>query len=147
MRLALVVLAACAGAQHPATTTDEIGATRDRWAAAFNGKQLDAVMTTYAMDAVFLPITGNRVVSAAAIKVLYQRIWEHVTPSITLHSHVVERYGDLAYDSGDYEESVAQGGSSLSLAGAYLFVFRREATGWHLVEQIFTERGADHPVE
>jgi len=147
MRSLLVLVAACGGAQHPATTTDEVGAVRDRWAVAFNAKQLDGVMSTYAMDAVFLPITGNRVVSAHAIEELYRRIWAQVTPAITLHSHVIERYGDLAYDSGDYEESVTGGGATLALAGAYVFVFRHEGTSWHIVEQIWTEKGGDHPVE
>jgi ketosteroid isomerase-like protein len=139
--MALLLVAGCAHAQVAPTSADDIGAARDRWAAAFNAKQLDAVMATYAKDAVFMPVTGNRVVSAMAIRVLYERLWQAMTPAITLHSRVVERIGDLAYDSGDYEETLHATDGSLALAGAYLFVFRREAGEWHLVEQSFTEKG------
>ena len=71
--LALCALfAACGGAQRIASSTDELGAVRDAWTRAFNAKQLDAVIATYALDAVFMPITGGRVISAAAIKNLYE---------------------------------------------------------------------------
>jgi uncharacterized protein (TIGR02246 family) len=133
------MLAACGGSQKIATTTDEIAALRESWARAFNAKQLDAVIATYALDAVFLPITGGRVVSAAAIKNLYERIWNQLTPHIDLTSHVVERSGDLAYDSGEYVENLVSGGTAVNIAGNYVFVYRRQADGWRIVEQIWTE--------
>ena len=136
---AVAMLAACGGAQKPATTTDELAALRESWSRAFNAKQLDAVVATYALDAVFLPITGGRVVSAAAIKNLYERIWNQLTPHVELTSHVVERSGNLAYDSGEYVENVVSGGTAVNIAGNYVFVYRRQAEGWRIVEQIWTE--------
>jgi ketosteroid isomerase-like protein len=137
--LAAVALLACGGAQKTATSTDEIAELRDRWARAFNARQLDPVAATYALDAVMMPITGGRVVSAAAIRNLYERIWRQFTPHIELRSHVVERSADLAYDSGEYVENVIAGDSSVNLAGNYLFVYRRQPDGWRIVEQIWTE--------
>ena len=140
---ACAMLAACGGAQKIATTTDELAALRESWTRAFNGKQLDAVVGMYTLDAVFLPITGGRVVSAAAVKNLYERIWAQLTPRIELTSHVVERYGDLAYDSGEYVENLVSGGSPVNIAGNYLFVYRRQPDGWRIVAQAWTEaRGA-----
>ena len=131
-------LAACGGAQHVATATDEVAALRDRWLAASNAHQLDAMMTTYASDAVLLPVTGNRVVSAVAIRTLHERLWAKMSPTITLHSHVTERIGALAYDSGEYDELLASPGEGqLALSGSYLFVFRQDGSTWHIVEQIF----------
>ncbi len=133
-------LAACGGSQKiAATTTDELTALRESWSRAFNAKQLDAVVATYALDAVYLPITGGRVVSAAAIKNLYERIWTQLTPHVELTSHVVERSGDLAYDSGEYVENVVSGGTAVNIAGNYVFVYRRQPDGWRIVEQIWTE--------
>jgi uncharacterized protein (TIGR02246 family) len=124
--------------QHPATTTDDVAALRDRWLAASNAHQLDALMATYAPDAVMLPITGNRVVSALAIRTLHERLWAKMSPAITLHSHVLERSADLAYDSGDYDEVLTSGTEGqYALSGSYVFVFRRDGSGWHLIEQIF----------
>jgi ketosteroid isomerase-like protein len=133
------MLAACGGPQKLAATTDELAALRESWTRAFNAKQLDAVIATYALDAVFLPITGGRVVSAAAIKNLYERIWNQLTPHIELTSHVVERSGELGYDSGEYLENLVSGGTAVNIAGNYVFVYRRQADGWRIVEQIWTE--------
>ena len=137
--LAAMLLVACGGPQRIATSTDEITALRDAWNRAFNAKQLDAVMATYAVDAVFLSDTGGRIVSAAAIKNLYERVWARVTPHIELTSHVLERSGDLAYDSGDYVENAVAGGSAVNIAGNYVFIYRREPGGWRIVEQVWTE--------
>jgi uncharacterized protein (TIGR02246 family) len=137
--LAALALLACGGPQKAATTTDEIAALRDRWTRAFNAKQLEPVVATYALDAVLMPITGGRVVSAAAIKNLHERVWQQFTPRIELTPHVVERSADLAYDSGEYVESVVAGGNAVNIAGNYLFVYRRQPDGWRIVEQIWTE--------
>jgi uncharacterized protein (TIGR02246 family) len=140
MDLALcAMLGGCGGAQRIATATDELAAVRESWTRAFNAKQLDAVAATYALDAVFLPITGGRVVSAAAIKNLHERIWAQLTPHVELTSHVVERSGDLAYDSGEYVETIVSGGASVNIAGNYVFVYRRQPEGWRIVEQVWTE--------
>jgi uncharacterized protein (TIGR02246 family) len=139
LSLAAVLLVACGGPQRIATSTDDIAALRDGWTRAFNARQLDAIAATYAVDAVFLPITGGRVVSAAAIKNLHERIWARLTPHIELTSHVVERSGDLAYDSGDYVENLVAGGNAVNIAGNYVFIYRREPGGWRIVEQVWTE--------
>jgi uncharacterized protein (TIGR02246 family) len=133
------MLAACAGTPRLATATGELAALRESWTRAFNAKQLDAVTATYALDAVFLPITGGRIVSAAAIRNLHERMWHQLTPRIQLTSHVVERSGDLAYDSGEYVENIVAGGSAINIAGNYVFVYRRQPDGWRIVEQIWTE--------
>jgi uncharacterized protein (TIGR02246 family) len=133
------VLAACAGAQQVAISTDEIAALRERWTRAFNAKQLEPVVATYALDAVLMPITGGRIVSAAAIRNLHERIWHQFTPRVELTPHVVERSADLAYDSGEYIETVVAGGNAVNIAGNYLFVYRHQPEGWRIVEQIWTE--------
>ena len=141
------LLAACGGGQKILTTTDELQTVRGAWLSAFNAKQLDAVVATYAMDAVFLPITGDRVISSAAIKNLYERIWKRFTPKIELTSHVLERSANLAFESGEYVENITAGEAALNIAGNYVFVYRFEPGGWKIVEQIWTERGGMHPTE
>ncbi len=144
--LLVALLAACAGGQKILTTTDELQTVRGAWLAAFNGKQLDAVVATYAMDAVYMPITGERMISATAIKNLYERIWKRFTTRMELTSHVTERSANLAYESGEYVETVTAGEVSVNIAGNYVFVYRREPAGWKIVEQIWTERGGGgHP--
>ena len=137
--IALCAAGACASAPPIATGTDEIAALRGRWVAAFNARQEEAIAGTYASDAVYIPITGNRIVSALAIRNLYARIWTKFSPHIDLEPHAVERRGELAYESGDYRESVGAAEGALEVVGAYVFIYRAEASGWALVTQVWTE--------
>jgi len=136
---ALAALGSCGGAPHVATTTDEVTALREAWTRGFNAGRLDPVIAMYALDAVVLPITGGRIVSAAAIRNLYERMWHRLTPRVELTSHVVERSADLAYDSGEYVEHLTAAAGTVNIAGNYLFVYRRQPEGWRIVEQIWTE--------
>jgi uncharacterized protein (TIGR02246 family) len=137
--LALALLTACAGTKIP-TSTDEIDALRRSWLTAFNGKQLDGVVNAYAIDAVFLPITGNRVVSRLAIKNLYAQIWEKFTPHLELTSKYAERSAQLAYETGEYTETITGDGARLDVVGSYVFVYRHDKDGWHIASQAWTER-------
>ena len=51
--------------------------------------------------------------------------------------------GDLAYDSGDYRETITPvaGGSKLELQGNDLIVFRKQKDGrWLIVENRWTDK-------
>lgn len=135
-------LAACAGTPKVVTSTDDIGGVRTRWLAAFNARSAPDIAKLYAMDAVYVPITGNRVISAAAIGNLYGRIWSRFTPHMDLEPHAVERRGDLAYESGDYRESISAIEGALEIVGAYVFTYRNDpgAGGWVFTTQVWTER-------
>jgi uncharacterized protein (TIGR02246 family) len=139
-----LLLAGCAAPKIP-TATDELDTLRAHWLAAFNSKQLDAVVATYAMDAVYLPITGNRVVSRLAIKNLYAQIWARFTPHIELTSKGVERSAQIAYETGEYTESVTGEEGRLDLAGSYVFVYRHDPDGWHIASQVWTEKQQPPP--
>ena len=143
MRSPLLLLAAlgCAAPKTP-TSTDELTTLRTSWLTAFNAKQLDAVVQTYALDAVYLPITGNRVVSRLAIKNLYAQIWQRFTPHLELTTKYAERSASLGYETGEYSESVTAAEGRLDVTGSYVFVYRRDPDGWHFLTQAFTERPA-----
>jgi ketosteroid isomerase-like protein len=144
--LSAAILAACSPPKIP-TGTDELDTLRTAWTLAFNGKQLEAITPMYAIDAVFLPITGNRVVSRLAIHNLYEQIWSRFTPQLKLTTKITERSANLAYESGDYSETITSGTERLDVSGSYVFVYRHDQDGWHIQTQIFTEKGGDHPVE
>ena len=137
--IVLAVLAGCSAPKVP-TSTDEVDALRASWLAAFNGKQLDAVVATYAVDATYLPITGNRVVSRLAIKNLYAQIWQQFTPRLALTSKYAERSAQLAFETGEYTETITGDGARLDVVGSYVFVYRHDKDGWHIASQAWTER-------
>src|SRR5438552_2594479 len=74
------------------------GAIRDRWAADWNAKRVDDIMTLYADDAVFLRPTAQRTTGLTAIRSLFEKVLATDTPHTVLHPITHERYGNLAYD-------------------------------------------------
>jgi ketosteroid isomerase-like protein len=55
----------------------------------------------------------------------------------------VEQSGDLAYDSGDFEETVTSTSDSTkkyTVSGSYLLVLKREHGNWLILEQVMTDR-------
>jgi uncharacterized protein (TIGR02246 family) len=121
---------------------DDIAKIRSEWAKALRAKQLDQIVLLYAPDAVFLPPTGERVTGRPAIRDLTKKIMETFTSDINLDSIVMEHSGSLAYDSGDYSETLVTvaDGAQIEAQGNYLMIFKRQPEGnWLIIEQAWTE--------
>jgi uncharacterized protein (TIGR02246 family) len=111
-----------------------------RWAKAWSAKNLDAVIAMYADDAVFLPSIGSRITGRAAIRDLFEKALAVNTSDLHVQSRVTEQSSDLAYDSGEYEETTTSGGIARSGRGSYLVVFRRDGKNqWRIVEHMWTD--------
>jgi ketosteroid isomerase-like protein len=123
------------------TVADDIAKIRSEWAKDLHSKQLDQIVALYAPEAVFLQPNGERVTSRAAIRDLCKKIMDTFTSDISLHSIVTEHSGDLAYDSGDFRESLVKlsDGTTSEVQGNYLMIFKRQSDGtWLIVEQMWT---------
>jgi ketosteroid isomerase-like protein len=60
---------------------------------------------------------------------------------LTLHSQNLEASGDLAYDSGDFQETLTNTatGAKIASKGSYIIIFKRQLGGnWQIVQQVFT---------
>ena len=115
-----------------------------QWAAAWSGKQLDALMALYAPEPTFLTASGQRWDGAAAIRAHFAEGLAEYNPALTLSSAKSGASGDLAYDSGTYEETTTavKGGGAIRARGSYLFLFQREKDGgWKILEQAWTQTG------
>jgi ketosteroid isomerase-like protein len=69
------------------------------------------------------------------------------TSDIELRSIKAEFSGELAYDSGDYSETVTsvKDGTRTAIRGDYLTIYKRGADKkWLIVQQVWTEAGASH---
>ena len=63
------------------------------------------------------------------------------TSDLTLHSQNLESSGDLAYDSGDFQETLTTiaTGAKLTSKASYVMIFKRQPTGsWQIVQQVWT---------
>jgi uncharacterized protein (TIGR02246 family) len=125
---------------------EELAKLREQWAQELHDKQLDQVIALYAPDAAFLAPSGGCFTGQTEIRGLFKTIMDTVTSNITFHSIVTESSGDLAYDSGDYSETLVptKGGPDQHYKGDYLIVFRRQKDGkWLIVQQVWTFAGND----
>jgi ketosteroid isomerase-like protein len=112
------------------------------WAADWSAKNLDAVMQLYAPNPVFLPTVGASWNGLSTIRKNCAGLQARFNPHIAVHSLWSTASGELAYDSGSYEETLVPtaGGKAIHAMGNYIFIYQRRANGsWKIVEQTFTE--------
>jgi uncharacterized protein (TIGR02246 family) len=135
------VRSARAGDDKSSSATEAIAKIREEWAKDLHAKQLEPLVMLYAPDAVFLQPTGERIVGREAIRELCRKVMAAMTSDISLRSAVTEHSGDLAYDSGEFSETLVSvtDGSKTDARGSYLMVFKRQADGrWLILEQVWT---------
>jgi ketosteroid isomerase-like protein len=147
--LNLLFLALCIGAvvqpllaQHkqPAVA-DELARIRSEWSKDLHDKQLDRLVALYAPDAVFMKPSGRRVSGRPAIRDLCKSVMDTFTSDISMHSLATDHSGDLAYDSGEYSESLVKtsDGTKADIEGNYVMILKRQPDGnWLIAEQIWT---------
>jgi len=163
--LILAGLSAAAQAQHPATpeltresiapaekkesgrsaTATELASVCKQWAVYWRQKELGKVLALYAPDAVFLTGTGERFSGRPAIRALFKTAMAGHTSDLTPRSLVTEVSGNLAYDSGDYFETItpSSGITKTELKGNYVIVFKRQRNGrWLIMEHVWTDKPA-----
>jgi ketosteroid isomerase-like protein len=130
-----------ATATPQASTIAALAKIREAWVQDLRTKQLEPILKFYAPDAVFLQPTGERLTGSAALRSLFQNIMATFNSDLTLHSQNLETSGDLAYDSGDFQEilTTIATGARISSKGSYIIIFRRPASGsWQIVQQVWT---------
>jgi uncharacterized protein (TIGR02246 family) len=137
--------AAAPDVQGSPTNSPEIARLRAEWVKDLHTKRLDQISALYAEDAEFLLATGTRVSGRAAIRELCKNVMATMTSDITLHTATRERSENLAYDSGDYSETLTSvaDGTVTPYKGTYVMIFRRQANGaWVIAEQVWTDASA-----
>jgi ketosteroid isomerase-like protein len=130
-----------ATAAPQASTLETLAKTREAWVQDLRTKQLEPILKFYAPDAVFLQPTGERISGSAALRTLFQTIMATFNSELTLHSQNLETSGDLAYDSGDFQESLTTiaTGAKITTKGSYVIIYERQPNGsWQIVQQVWT---------
>src|SRR6266849_1415888 len=130
-----------ATAAPQASTLVALAKIREAWVQDLRTKQLEPILKFYAPDAVFLQPTGERLAGSAALRTLFQTIMSTFNSDLIRHSQNLETSGDLAYDSGDFQEilTTIATGAKITSKGSYIIIFRRQASGsWQIVQQAWT---------
>jgi len=124
-----------------ASTVQKLAKIRDTWVQDLRTKQLEPILKFYAPGAVFLQPTGERITGSAALRTLFQTIMSTFNSDLILHSQNLETSGDLAYDSGNFQETLTTiaTGAKITAKGSYVIIFRRQTDGsWQIVQQVWT---------
>jgi len=130
-----------ATAAPQASTLADLAKIREDWVQDLRTKQLEPILKFYAADAVFLQPTGERITGAAALRTLFQTIMATFNSDLTLHSQNLETSGDLAYDSGDFQETLTTiaNGAKITAKGSYIIIYKRQPNGtWQIVQHVWT---------
>ena len=145
---ALLVTAGLGQNQQAPSPGDAIARLRVEWAKDLHDKKLDQIVALYASDAVFLPPYGERIVGQASIRELTKKAMDAFTSDLTFQSLNLEYSGNLAYDSGEYRESLtnASDGGVSHGQGNYLMVLKRQPDGSLVIaQQAWTASAFAHP--
>ena len=124
-----------------ASTIVTLARIREAWVQDLRTKQLEPILKFYAPDAVFLQPNGERITGSAALRTLFQTIMATFNSDLTLHSENLETSGDLAYDSGDFEETLTTiaTGAKITSKGSYIIIYKRQPNGsWQIVQHVWT---------
>lgn len=142
-----MVLSAPAPSQQAPSPADAITKLRTEWARDLHDKKLDQIVMLYAPDAVFLPPNGERITGRSDIRDLTKKAMDAFTSDLTFQSVKLESSGDLAYDAGEFRETLtsATDGSVSHGQGNYLMVFKRQADGnWLIIQQVWIASAFAH---
>jgi ketosteroid isomerase-like protein len=138
---ATVALAAAPSASPQASTIVALAKIRQAWVEDLRSKKLEPILKFNAPDAVFLQPSGQRITGSAALRTLFQNIMATFDSDLTLHSQNLETSGDLAYDSGDFEETLTTitTGAKITSKGSYIIIYRHPPSGdWLIVQHAWT---------
>jgi ketosteroid isomerase-like protein len=124
-----------------ASTIVALAKIREAWVLDLRTKQLEPILKFYASDAVLLQPTGERITGSAPLRTLFQNIMATFNSDLTLHSLNLETSGDLAYDSGDFQETLTNivTGAKITSKGSYIIIFKRQPEGsWQIIQHVWT---------
>lgn len=114
---------------------------RAGWVQDLRTKQLEPILKFYAPDAVFLQPNGDRISGSTGLRNLFQTIFATFNSDLSLHSENLDVSGDLAYDSGSFEENLTNiaTGARINSRGSYIIIYKRQSNGsWLIVQHVWT---------
>ena len=119
----------------------QIAGLRADWTTNLRQKKLEPFVMMYAADATFIG-GGKRFTGRPAIRELTKNVMASFTSDVELRSIKIEFSGELAYDSGDYHETLTtiSDGTKKSIQGDYLTIYKRSGgRSWMIIQQVWTE--------
>ena len=135
-----ITVSACASAatqQEEFTRTDAeaIRKASADLAAAFNRKQIDAVLEFYAENSVFMPPNAPQLRGRDPLKSFFSELVENGAANLQLEPAEVAGHGPIAYEYGTYSITL---GRDARDRGKYVRVLRNTAGTWRAEKTIWS---------
>ena len=152
MRLLLaLLLTAPATAQFtptphfPPLNSPNFALLRQSWIEDLESKRLASELRRYAPVATLLNPDGTHADGIGQIRDLYTSVFARFDAHVQLTTRNNGLSGDLAYDSGSWQEDLTDRGTQATThaAGDYLVLYHRDGLGpWLILQQAFTQAPA-----
>ncbi|MCP4573708.1 MAG: SgcJ/EcaC family oxidoreductase [bacterium] len=141
----ILLLAACSS-EPPVDTVAEAQVIREvsrEWSAAFAVKDLDAIMSYYAPDALQMPANSPSIQGKEAIRAWYELWLPNPDVTSTFAPDVIEVAvsGDLAYDRGTYHFKLDTPDGTVEDRGTYLIVWKKIDGEWKTLADMSNSDG------
>lgn len=137
--LTLGVGACASGPKEQGFTRQDQDAIRKNtadMAAAFNAKEVDKVVEFYAESSIFMPPNAPLLRGRDPLKSFYSSLLDRGATDLRLEPDEVSGHGPIAYESGTYSVSYANGASRDR--GKYLLVLRNMNGTWRTEKTIWS---------
>jgi uncharacterized protein (TIGR02246 family) len=137
--LALLVVAPTYAQEKTSPAVDKVMA---EFVVAFNAKDMVALASLYAEDAVWMPQNAPAIKGRSAIEAVFKK--QFAGPAVLkLTASSSELAGTLAFSAGSYTVTIpAGGGGSQTFAAKYLTIFKRVGNDWKIA---YDMQNADQP--
>lgn len=118
-----------------AADTDAIRQRSQQLPAAYNAKQIDAIVELYAENSVFMPPNAPLLRGREPLREFYKDLIARTT-NLRLETDDVAGHGPLAYETGTYWLGYQDGG--VRDRGKYVFIWRKMADTWRTEKTIWS---------
>ncbi len=136
-----IALAIAIAAGAPVQAADPLAQVSQDWAKNWQARDLEATLSLYTDDAVFLDPSATRVTGKAALRAFFATVLKQYGAKPRMQSVTDGSSGDLGFDSGTYTEvitPIANPSGAIRTHGSYLVVLRRVGGRWLIAQQMWT---------
>jgi uncharacterized protein (TIGR02246 family) len=142
----IVALLALTSVVVRAGPADEVSAVVDRWAAAFNANDVDALVNLYTPDAILVGSTGTvRQEGRDAIRGYFRRL-ANSGDKVVIEDRKIVLLGDnIAYATGFYEFSAVRDRAVRKTKAGFSMVFVKQGNDWLIAHHHSSVRSGPPP--
>jgi uncharacterized protein (TIGR02246 family) len=134
-----------AGRRDRGDSQMSVETTLKSYETALNANDIDAILTFYGREPVFMPQGAPALVGRDAVRAGYAHVFETIKLNVHFEIHEIETTGDWAWarTSSAGRTKLLAKGVEVDEGNNELFVFRREDGSWKIHRYLFATNRAE----